>query len=377
MPKLQYLSLCIIPLAAACDGSDEPVSVTVSTSGTPMAIAFRDGLDAEWQVPTPSAAGSYKLEPHGPYMVSVVCGASDGSLVTTRQIARTPEDGRELDMKCPEAPAAANATIKGKMAKAGSAALGNKRIDSATADWDFSFQVAAGTFDLIGVSDQKITLKRDIAVAANATNDLGLFDVDQAGVALVPAALTASNAVTAEQLEAQVLISTASTSAGRAYAGAPADAKIAPNELVTGNVRQSVLMVAKTEDASRSVRRDFRSGDAASFKLPDPIAGAKLETVNGELVASWTGLPEHDQILVSMSGTLATDKIRKHELSLSKSFVAETGATRVTLDTDMPGHQATWRADLAREHTRALTATREAAGEQLTSSLSKTVPAQQ
>jgi hypothetical protein len=38
------------------------------------------------------------LDVHGPYVVTVVC--EDQGAVLAQQVARTPEDGRELDMTC-------------------------------------------------------------------------------------------------------------------------------------------------------------------------------------------------------------------------------------------------------------------------------------
>ncbi len=375
MPKLTYLSLCALPLAAACD--DDPITpaeITISTVRAPEAIAFRDGLDGEWRTPAPTATGSYKLDVSGPYVVSVVCKAGGDFLVTTRQIARTPEDGRELDLPCEELPEA-NATVTGTMVQPGYLGLAGALGFSATPDWDFSFAIPAGTFDLIGVSDQKIALRRDLAVSG--TMDLGTIDLDQEGAALVPVALTAPNAATAEMLEAQVSLTTPRTDEGHVHVGAPATAKVAPAELLTAGVRQSVAMVAWSDDANRMVRRDFKAGDATAFTLPEPLGAIQFDTATGALVATWSTLPEHDRILMAVHGSAADDKARGHELEVSQRFVAATGATSLKLDTDVPGFQADWRPDFSREYLRELSVVRERNGEHASSNVFKLVNAEE
>ncbi len=373
MSKLPLFSLLTIPLTTAACG-DDPTPITISTEREPMAIAIRDGLDGEWQVPTPTATGSYKLDVTGPYIVSVVCSAGDGFLITTRQIARTPEDGRELDLSCTEIPKI-TADVTAKVVQPGSISLGDVHASSNTASWDLEIGSEAGTFDLIGASADRVLLRRNVAVSGMV--DLGTIDIDQQGVALVPAALTVSNAATGETLEAQVTISTPTTETGHVYLGAPAGAKVAPVELLTGDVRQSVTMIGWADDGNRIVRRDFRAGDPAAFTLPAPLAPVQFDTAGGELVATWSTLPEHDKIIVSVAGSLADGKAREHEIELSQHFVAETGATRATLDTDLPGYLPAWKLDFAREYLRQVQVVRERTGEHASSNSFKLVNAQQ
>ena len=99
-------------------------------------------------------------------------------------------------------------------------------------------------------------------------------------------------------------------------------------------------------------------------------------TASGDLVATWTTLPEHDQLLLAVHGTTADGKTRELELELSQRFAAATGATSATLDTDLPGHQAAWRPDFSREHLRELSVVRDREGVHTASSISKLVNAQ-
>lgn len=358
------LSLCTIPLVAACDEAREaPISVKVSTVRAPEAIAFRDAFDGEWQTPTPTATGAYEFEVRGPYVVSVVCNAGNGFIISTRQIARTPEDGRELDMACEELPLS-DATITGKMQQAGSVAVGGARDFSDLANWSFTFGVPAGTYDLIAFSDERISIRAGLAVTD--TLDAGTVDVAQ-GAALVPAALSVTNAAAGELLEAQVLVSTPRTSAGYIHLGTPATARVAPAELLTGDVRQSVELAAYRGDNVRSTRRDFRAGDPASFTLPEPLEGLAFDTGGGDLAATWPALPEHDAVRVSVAGSTADDNSRKHALELSARFLAATAATGAAFDTDFPGYQPAWRPSYTREYLREVQVVRDGDGERRTS----------
>lgn len=370
-------SLILIPVtAAAC--SDDVSTISISTARAPEAIAYRDGLDGAWRTPTPSATGEYALDVAGPYMVTVVCSVSGGALVTTRQIARTPEDGRALALECAEPPAATS-EVKATVAQAGAVAIGAARAASEVPGWALDVHVPAGTFDLIGVSADKITLRRDVAVSG--TVDLGPLDLDAAGAALAPAALSAANAAAGEEVHAEVAVITPRTSAGVVYAGDPAGARVAPTSILTGDARQSVTLTAAKDDATRGatrlVRRDFRAGDAAAFTLPEPLGAVTLAAAGGKLAATWTALPANDRVILSLTGSQAAGQAREHTLELSQSFLAATGATGAALEADLPGYQAAWRLDLTREHRSSLSAVRDRDGEHAESTLSELVPAGQ
>lgn len=358
------LALCTSPLVAACDDAREaPIFVKVSTVRAPEAIAFRDALDGEWQTPAPTSPGSYEFEVRGPYVVSVVCNAGNGFIISTRQLARTPEDSRELDMACEELPLS-DATITGKMQQAGSVAVSDARDFSDLPNWSFNFGVPAGTYDLIAFSDERLSIRPGLAVTD--TLDVGTINITQ-GAALVPAALSVTNNAAGELLEAQVLVSTPRTSAGYIHLGPPATARVAPTELLTGDVRQSVTLAGYLGDSIRSARRDFRAGDPTSFTLPEPLAGLAFDTASGDLAATWTELPEHDEVSVSVSGTNPDDKAREHTLELSARFLAATAATGAAFDTAFPGYQPDWRPSYTREYSREVVAVRDADGERRTS----------
>jgi hypothetical protein len=373
MHKLPIFSLILIPLvAAACaDDADDSMSVTISTTRAPEAIAYRDGIDGEWHALTATGTGSYKVDVSGPYMVSVVCSAASGSTISTRQIARTPDDGAEIDLACAE-PKPLAAEIKATMVQPGTVAVGAASASSDQPNWAIDLDVPAGTADLLGVTADRILIKRDLAVSG--TLDLGTLDAAQTGVALVPAALSASNAATGETVEAEIRVSTPRTAL--AWSGAPADSKIAPPTFLTGDLRQSVAMTASKGDATRMVRREFRAGEPTALALPEALGAVQLEAAGGKLAATWSALPEHDKVVLSVTGSQAAGNIREHAIELSRSFLAATGATSATVDTDLPGYQAAWKLDLTREHQRELQVVRERDGVHAESAITKLVPAQ-
>lgn len=369
MTKLPFCPFLMIPLvAAACN--DGPATITISTVREPAAIAFRDGLAGTWQVPAPIATGSYEIEVNGPYMVSVVCSALDGFLINTRQIARTPDDSRELDLECLDYPMS-TVDITGTVVQPGVINFADLYAGSETPSWDLIMSSPTGTFDLIGVSANRILLRRDLEVTSGGLN-LSTIDIDANGVPLVPAALTVPNAATGEGFYAVVTLSTPGSKRASVHDGSLASTKIAPTSLLSADVRQTAEVFAWQDDSSRSVRRDFRADDPTAFTLPEPLGALQFETTGGNFIATWSTLPEHDKLVVTVNGEdTSRNNARGHELELSKSFMDAAGGTSATLDTDFPGYQPAWRIDFGGEYLRQVQAVRERDGERASSEHAK------
>jgi hypothetical protein len=113
---------------------------------------------------------------------------------------------------------------------------------------------------------------------------------------------------------------------------------------------------------TRAVRRDFRAGDPTLFTLPDPLEAVQLDATGGGPVATWSTLPEYDELRVLVHGT-ASGGGRRHELALSQRFVAATGATSAAVDTELPGYLPAWRPDCSRACSADLRVQRERGGE--------------
>jgi hypothetical protein len=363
MSKFALLWLCTCLLSmAACDEPEprrDPARITVSTGLALESIAFRDGFDGEWQVPLRTSSDSYALEVHGPYVVSVVCAPGDGSIVT-RQIARTPDDSRYLEMECTEA-TSRSATLTGKMAWPGTIGIDQAWASSGVSGWTFTLPTSPGTFDLLAFSDRLVSLRRNVAVYG--TVDHGTIDLEQEGFLLEPVTLTASKNVSViEQVGATVRLATPHLRHGHVYEGDPAGARVAPSQLLTAGVQQLVTVYASDGSNARAVRRDFRAGDPTLFTLPEPLEAVQLDGASGGPVATWRTLPEYDELRVLVHGTVSSGG-RRHELVLSQRFVAATGATSAAPDTELPGYLPAWRPDYSRVHSADLLVQRERDGE--------------
>src|SRR5262249_19755653 len=159
----------------------------------PALVAFRDGIDGAWQTATMKTPTSFEAVIHGPYLVSVACEAADE--VATWQVGRTPDDEHTLNVRCDFAAPRTHART-GHMAPAGCVQLGEAFAPSATADWDFNMAVPNGTYDLLARTDDRIVLRRAIAI----TGDLAVtpaIDATAEGAALADVAFTVTNAAAA------------------------------------------------------------------------------------------------------------------------------------------------------------------------------------
>lgn len=367
MDSLRKLSLGSLMLLSACGEPPPgaPAGVTVSTERTPALIAYRDGLDAEWRTPAATATGAYAFDVHGPYVVTVVC--EEQGNVTTLQLARTPDDERELALPCrvwsPDP-----ISVIGAMRQPGTVALGKWLTMSSQADWTFDLTTTTAPHDLIASSDERLLIRRDMTFTEPAIMDLDL-DLDPQSVAFAPVAFTASNASASEQLDVYVSLATATTAMGQVYFGNPASAKVAPSAILRSTDRQVVWMSASSEDAERSVGRRHEAGGPTGFTLPEPLH-AQLSTARGEVVAAWSALPEHDQLLLASYGESAGN-FHDHALALSQRFLMAIGDGEAVQETDIPGYLPEWRMDFTKEHAVDLWTSRRAAGESLVSSTRK------
>jgi hypothetical protein len=290
MQSLQPLLFASL-LLPAC-GADDPSSgpVTIETTTVPALVAFRDGADGAWQAVAPKSPTTFELATHGPYMVTVVCDDGSGS-ITTWQFARTAADPRAIDAPCF---ASGTTTVSGHMIQAGTVALRNSSFQSDSPDWDFTLSPGNGTFDLVASSSDRIAVRRGLVVNGSTTV-MPAIDLAQ-GSALVAAVPTVTNAVAAESLHTSVYLDT-NTTFTIIYSGSPAATKVVPADVLVATDNQGINVTAEITDSSRSVYREhFRPGDSTAVTLPDPIGAVKFDVTGGQLVATWSTLPDHDAL---------------------------------------------------------------------------------
>jgi hypothetical protein len=366
------LSILLSLWAAGCDDGASPVTVTITTDITPPLVAFRDGLDGAWQLATPTSPTRFEAKVTGPYFFTVVCEQMFGEIILV-QSGRTLDDEREANIKCDFRPAASH-FVTGRMVQPGHVQIANELVSSSFPDWVFAVSVAAGTYDLMARTDDRILLRRAIAV----TGDVALtpaLDVLQGGAALATVAFTATNAESFETLAASVHLAQApGLTPFNVYRGPIATAKVAPDSALVPTDAQTVSIQATAGYGLRALRRPFRIGGDTTYTLPGLFSGVVWEVEGSNISVSWTAVPEFDLFSIAVSG-MPTGSPRFHSLGLDLSprFLAETGVTRATVDTDLPGFKPEWRVDFGRQYFRDVLVQREADGELATSSFTEQV----
>jgi hypothetical protein len=343
--------LCAV---AACGGgnSGTPFDITVQTDTPPALLALRDGPGADWQS-VPIAGGTYTLTAHGPYTVALVCELPD-NFFDIEQYNRTPDDERTIESSC--ASTTADGSITGHMVQAGKIALGFSGSTSDTPDWDFDVAVAAGSQQLVALTDDRI-VRREVTV--NGATPTEAIDVASQGMPFVPTALRAPNARPDESLLSSVTLFTPSFTFARIYSGDPAGAKLIPDGVLAADDHQRVRLTAfDAGNASRAVfRGSYHQGDSTDFTLPDPLGSVQFAVNDNTLTTTWSTLPEHDELSASVT-EFSSDGAQFwfYFISTTAAFADTTGATSVTFERDIPGFKPEWVADLTQNYTRDLTA---------------------
>jgi hypothetical protein len=375
-PASILIPLLVAGAATGCDGEapapDAPtgpgIPITIMFDKPPVLVAFREGLDGAWQPAAMKTPTLFELEVHGPYVVAMVCEDATRSLSQVVHVARTPDDERSIMESCDYAPTLH--AVTGRMLQAGRVQIGFGFSSSTTDDWQFNARTPGGTHDLMASTADRIVLRRAIPVMGPVAITPPI-DVIQEGTALADAAFTATNATPTETLAASVHLHQP-TNPFNIYSGPIATAKVVPDSLLAATDVQSVSIQATDGAAFRALRRPFRVGGDPAYTLPAPLA-VQWQIAGGALAASWSALPEADDISVSAAGTAAPGVRPNYFMLLSSRFVAATGTTRATLDNDIPGFKPEWRIDFTREYFRQMLVQRTAGGVVSTSSSSETL----
>ncbi len=362
-----WLAGCADPDPAA----GPPVTITVTSDAALALVAFREGVDGAWQRATMKTPTTFEAVVHGPYVITSVCDNVPGKLVSTSQIARTPDEEHEIAVGC--ASVLVWPAITGRMIQAGRVQLDRDTEVSATTNWDFSLSVPPGTYDLLAATADRFALRRGIVVSVN-TAVTPAIDLAQEGAAFAQVALTVSNAAPDEVVAASVhLDQPGGRSPLSLYRGPIATAKVAPDAALSATDAQSASIQATAGPALRARRRPFRVGGNTAYTLPDPVAGVQWDVASRDLSVSWTSVPAFDSFSVYASGLSNGENGQSHRLELSPRFVEATGITDATIDTQIAGYKPEWRIDFAREYSRQVFVQSLANGEVATSSITETV----
>ena len=341
-------------------GRAMPPRVTIVTGGPPALVAFREETATAWQTPASPSPGKFEIEVTGPYRVLVVCTTRGGDVFVT-EFAQTLDDERTIEQPCGGA-LDYPFHVRGQMLQSGEVAFGGYGRGQSSAPWNFDLPAAAGTTDFVaffgGFSTgfDQIEIRRDITITADL--DLGPIDVAQEQTqALVPTQFTAANLSPDESLFSDVFLQSGGTFAIMSQFIHPELAwqvNLVPVTALRATDSQIVQLTASSLSSSdpvqqrvRSVVHQVRDTSATSVPLMDPLGPTTFETTADRLVATWSALPENDDIDVSrFSFSSDFSHFTSHDFLLSPAFVAVTGITSTTLDfTDVPGFQPEWQHD--------------------------------
>jgi hypothetical protein len=126
------------------------------------------------------------------------------------------------------------------------------------------------------------------------------------------------------------------------------DSALITTDIPTASVR------AVNGTSFRALRRPFRVGGDLAYLLPAPLGRVQWSVDGGKLAVSWTSLPDFDRLFAGASGNAVGGSFVSGGVEMSAHFVAATGITHITMDTDIPGYNPAWRLDFAAPHHRDL-----------------------
>ena len=348
-------------------------AIVVETDVAPSLIAYRDGASA-WKVPKMIDVDTYELDVHGPYIVTVACDDGEGS-ITTYQAARTLADEPELYLYCYE-PLGALHAVTGTMVQPGTVNASFYTDRSTTANWTFDLSLTAGTIDVLGFDANQIVARRGVTVSG-PTQITPAIDVTQ-GAMLVPTPLTATNAAAGETISSTINLTTSNGTLARVSRGNAAATKVVPTSFLQTGDRQSATVTANSAaSGSRALRRStFRVGDPTDFTLPAALGAVTYAPDGADLQLTWSTLPAHDYVDVTLdSFTEDFTTFFFHVAEISAAYITETGATSMTLHTDIPGYKPAWRIDYTKEYFRSVAAIKYFTGGSATATRSEVVNA--
>lgn len=347
--------------------------VHIRSDNPPLLVVFRDGPTAAWQAATQVTPSHYQAVVHGPYQVGVVC--ETGAVMVadrfhvdelrTWEVARTPDDPRDLVPPCDNQPfyngiggTAPPSTIIQTGALAVLADPGGHIVTGAE----------LGTRDVIASNADKILIQRGLLIGFGVTPSISLASLDT-GRALKPVRLGVPHIRTGETVQAAVHVRTATTDTNADISVSPAqtsevlavgfaDVKVAPDAVLSepGDV-QTVEVSSRLGSSLRTLRRAFTLAGDSDFQLPPAISDGAIAFTGNQVRASWSSLPETTVLHLVVDGR-TTDQFpfARYELHVSNAYLQAVQPTSVAIDTQVPGYQAAWRVDPAQGNTRTFSA---------------------
>lgn len=305
-------------------------------------IAFRDGPDEPWQMPTATGAGSYEITVHGPYTVEHVCAA--GSFAWTFAVSRTPDDPHDLDLRClssGDAPVPDQSLVQGAVTTPAVVSVGNFTTLSPVLSFDFG--VPNGTYDVIArTPDGWVVIRRNLVVAGNTrvTPDI---DVAAEGTAPILVNPTVNSSVM-DLVDMSYRLTTPAALLDTVIPhgeGVPVlpDAALGPGD--AQSIVIDGLSLTDTVASEWMISRRYTAGTSIVFN--PPAMTIQHATTGGQLVVTWMPVRSFDELQLFIEQENSAGVSVEHTIDLSASYVAATGIVSAAFDTDLPGYDPAWR----------------------------------
>jgi hypothetical protein len=269
----------------------------------------------------------------------------------TSELSRTLDDPHDLDMPCTTDHAFSPVrVVTGSMKPEGLISIGD---NIAVTRFDGTFKALAvdGTYDLVAHTDSqtaqnRVAFRRNVVVAGD-TAVTPAIDLAVEGVETMSVTPTVTNLDAGETLGVAALLTTPTTTAVMHIGGV---VLLLPAVALGPRDTQSIRASGTSRTAgfrSRSITRRYTPGNSVEFVLPPPL-DVQYTTPGGQPVVTWDPLPRLGNLQLGIASELDNNASLavEHDVYLSSSYLATTGATSAAFDTDLPGYNPTWRTDV-------------------------------
>lgn len=340
--------LCATLASGAGGCSEDSSGLRIETETAPLLMSFRDAGATDWTSVAVAGETEFELEVAERYELVLVCERTGARpAINATQYARTLDDGDELRGLCPSFPF----TVSGTMVQAGQISIGPSSSSTTRTNWQFALSAKRGTFDLLllGMTGNFMPTtfgaRRDLAVTSDL--NLGTIDLDQEDMQpLVQRTYQVSNALAEERARATTWL-LHEESAVPFFSILPgATAALAPDAALTASDRQLVEVgatqgVPDAPDVSRSVI--VTPDTSTPITLPDPLGAPRFQHEGQRSVATWTSLPEYDELRFLRAAAPEGQPRQAYELRMSYAYAAAIAVSQLELDfSTVPGFKPEW-----------------------------------
>lgn len=329
MRKLVWVLGC---LAACGGGSGGASKITIDRydDALPAQLAIRDG-DAAWKVLALDAT-DFTVESDR-YLIAAACEYTfDGTTFAfSSMIGRTVDEGDAVELPCSSYDDAGQPRheVMVPMQEPGSVRIGDFEVSQTTGPWTATLSARAGTHVLTAYDENRLAIRRDVAVSGPTTLDPISLATD--GKPLVRKQFTLVGAT-----DALASFSLLYADAELVWYAITSDLSVPiadPSQLTADDQRTIYLGAGE-----RSViLTRYQESAPTSYELLPALTGV---TRTGRTVA-WTSVPDADEYLAQIN---SSDGMTTESIEVSAAW--QGSATELSLDfTGIPNWNPAWVVD--------------------------------